>query len=208
MSLLKCLSLCSILALTACSGDLSPLTPAATTTTSTTPTDVLSGQVTQAGSGAAIAKATITLAGADGTLRTATTNAAGAFSFSGLTSGAYSIQAAATGYVNSVATIAFPVTSYTVQLTPVGVSTPDFVTLNVTGTAGLNVGRTSQLTATVVLTDGTKRDVTTVAKWTSATTTVAIVSASGLVTAYTPGTSLISATFSSVTGSLTATISK
>ena len=79
MSFLKCLSLCSILALTACSGDLLPLTPAATTaTTSTTPSDVLSGQVTQAGSGAAIAKAAITLAGTDGTTRTATTNAAGA----------------------------------------------------------------------------------------------------------------------------------
>ena len=208
MSFLKCLSLCSILTLTACSGDLLPLTPVATTTSSTTPADVLSGQVTRAGSGAAIAKAAITLAGADGTTRTATTDAAGTFSFSGMTSGAYSIQAAATGYVASVVTIAFPVASYSIQLTPVGVTTPDFVTLNVTGTAVLNVGRASQLTAIVVLTDGTTRDVTTVAKWSSAVTSVATVSASGVVTAYAPGSSLISATFQSVTGSLTATISK
>ena len=108
----------------------------------------------------------------------------------------------------SVATIAFPVASYSIQLTPVGVATPDFVTMNVTGTAVLNVGRTSQMTAIVVLTDGTKRDVTTGAKWSSAATSVATVSASGLVTAYAPGSSLISATFQSVTGSLTATISK
>src|SRR2546428_694768 len=132
MSFLKCLSVCSILALAACSADLSPLAPAATTTTTAaTPSDVLSGKVTQAGSGIAITNATIALMASDGTSRTAKTTAGGAFSFSGLTSGTYSIQVSATGYVDSVATIAFPVTSYTIQLTPVGASAPSFVTLNV-----------------------------------------------------------------------------
>ena len=209
MSLLKSLSLCLILALAACGGDLSPLAPVATTTTttSTTPADLLSGRVTT-GAGAAIANATVTLVSTDGTARTATTGATGAFSFSGLTSGTYSLQAVASGYIVSVATIVFPIASYTVRLTPIGGGAPGLVLLNITGNATLTVGRTSQLTATTVSTDGTTRDVTTVAKWASSSSSLATVSPTGLVTANAPGAPVISATFQIVTGSVTATISK
>jgi hypothetical protein len=70
---------------------------------------------------------------------------------------------------------------------------------------------TLQFTATVNYTDSTSTVVTTSANWISATTTVAAISntagTQGLVTVLTPGTSLITATYASVPGSTTLTVS-
>ena len=59
-----------------------------------------------------------------------------------------------------------------------------------------------QLKATAQFSDGTSRDVTTGASWTSSNTAVATVSASGVVTVVTSGELDVNATYQSVTGSL------
>lgn len=64
----------------------------------------------------------------------------------------------------------------------------------------LTTGGSQQLTATATLSDSSTEDVTSTATWTSDTRSVATVSSSGLVTAVAPGTSTISATQSSVSG--------
>jgi uncharacterized protein YjdB len=75
----------------------------------------------------------------------------------------------------------------------------------------LPIGFSQQLTATALLNDGTTRDITTVATWTSASPAMATVSGApgsqGLVTAQAAGTATISAQFSGVTGSTTVTVS-
>lgn len=75
--------------------------------------------------------------------------------------------------------------------------------LTVTGTSALaNKNATSQLTATVRMSNNTTQDVTTTSTWASSNATVASVSASGLVTALANGNSSITATYSGTSGSL------
>jgi carboxypeptidase family protein/Big-like domain-containing protein len=175
-------------------------TPTTTTTTPTTPSPpyTLSGKVVQAGTSNAIPAATVTLTGAAITPLTTSTDANGAFSFSGLTtSGAYSVQTVASGYVPAATAISIPVAGITVNL--VLATTPQpLPVLAVTGQASLSArGQTSQLTATVTNPDGTTSDVTTVAKWSSSNPAVAQVSSSGLVTAFSAGVTVISASLTS-----------
>jgi hypothetical protein len=72
--------------------------------------------------------------------------------------------------------------------------------VNVTGSADLSEGSTSQLTAMATLSDGSTQAVTNQATWTSSNTTIATVSATGLVTAVSTGSADISAVYSGQTG--------
>jgi hypothetical protein len=68
------------------------------------------------------------------------------------------------------------------------------------------IGSTAQLTATASLSDGTTQDVTNVATWESSEPTEAIVSSTGLVTAFAAGTVNITATYQSIMGTDAITI--
>ena len=83
-------------------------------------------------------------------------------------------------------------------------SPPTVTTLTVTGASGplRSSGETVQLTATVTLSDGTVQDQTNAAGWASSDTTVATVSATGLVTAVGGGSTEIRATHLGVSGTL------
>jgi trimeric autotransporter adhesin len=190
-----------------CSPTTSTTPTTTTTTTSQTPPFTLSGKVLQAGTSNGIGSATVTLTPASSAPLTTTTDASGAFSFSGLTtSGAYSLQVVASGYVPVTTALTIPVASFTINLS---VSTPPqpVPMLTVSGQASLSaVGQTSQLTATVTNIDGTTSDVTTVAKWSSSNPAVAQVSSSGLVTAFSAGVTVITATLTNETGAIGVTV--
>jgi hypothetical protein len=191
----------------ACSHDITPASPTSTPT-STATIFGLTGQVVQAGTGTGIAAATVTLTDTLGNALTTTTNAAGAFAFDAtLAAGTYTLQVSAPGYAASAAVMAIPVSSFTVQLPIAGTAPVTTLALVVTGQSTLTVGSSSQLTATLVYTDGTRKDVTGVATWASTVPNVATVSVSGLVTANSAGMTVVSAAFRDVTGSLVVTTS-
>jgi hypothetical protein len=155
-----------------------------------------------------IPSATVTLTDPSGTPQTTATNGSGAFSFSGLaTSGTYTLQTVASGYVPATTPISIPVGSLTVNLALATTPQP-LPVLSVTGQASLSaVGQTSQLTATLTNPDGTASNVTSVAKWSSSNPAVAQVSSSGLVTAFSKGVTVISASLTSnETGSIGVTV--
>jgi uncharacterized protein YjdB len=89
-----------------------------------------------------------------------------------------------------------------------GLPAADLVSVAVTpATASVNIGSTQQYLAIATYTDGSSRDVTTGATWSSATPAVAIVNAAtGLATGVTAGTSNIAAAFSGKSGSATLTV--
>jgi len=67
-------------------------------------------------------------------------------------------------------------------------------------------GATQQFAALGVLSDGTSQDITAAATWTSSSTTVATINASGLATGQNPGTTTITATLSGKSGTATLTV--
>jgi hypothetical protein len=210
MPFIKLRLVISVIALCGAIVGCSPSTPSPTpsTTPSTqTPPFTLNGKILQVGTSNGIPSATVTLVDPSGTPLTTTTDANGAFSFSGLaTSGSYTLQAVASGFVPITATITIPVASFTVNLAPVTPSQPPPI-LSVTGVSSLSAaGQTSQLRAIVTNPDGTTSDVTTVARWSSSNTAVAQVSSSGLVTAFSAGATVISATLTNESGALTMTV--
>lgn len=71
--------------------------------------------------------------------------------------------------------------------------------------SSIYIGQTDQLTATETFTDGSTSNLTGTVTWTSLSPSVASVSA-GLVTADTPGSAQITATFGVTTGSFTVTV--
>lgn len=71
----------------------------------------------------------------------------------------------------------------------------------ITGAAPV-VGGQSQFTATGTLSDGTTKDLTSSASWTSSDTTIATVSTTGVVTGVAAGTASVFATVGAVSGSL------
>jgi uncharacterized protein YjdB len=89
-----------------------------------------------------------------------------------------------------------------------GLPAADLVSVAVTpATASVNIGSTQQYIAIATYTDGSSRDVSTGAAWTSATPAVATVNAaSGLAAGVNAGTSLIAAAFSGKSGSATLTV--
>lgn len=78
--------------------------------------------------------------------------------------------------------------------TPTSVST-----ISVTGTVP-GVGSTAQFFAVATMSGGTTQDVTTTAAWSSSDTTIATVSATGVVTAIASGPVVITASLSGVSG--------
>jgi len=72
--------------------------------------------------------------------------------------------------------------------------------ISVTGAAPA-VGASSQFTATATMSNGSTQDVTAQSTWQSSNTTDATVSTTGLVTAVSPGTVTLQATYQSVLGS-------
>jgi hypothetical protein len=180
-----------------------------TTTTPTTPTvpaGTFAGRALQAGTSNPIVSAAVTMFAADVPVTT-TTDASGAFSFSGLTAGASTLQVSAPGFVASTSTVTVPQNGYVVMLTPGGApTTPTLVSVAVTGPAVLTAGQTSQLAAATVRSDGVRTDVSSVAKWTSSVPAVAQVSSTGVVTAFAAGQTVITAMFRDVSGSLTISV--
>jgi hypothetical protein len=202
--------LCSVLAVlilivltTACGPNTTAPSTTSTTTTPTVPAGTFAGRALQTGTSNPIASAVVTMFQADAPVTT-TTDASGAFSFTGLSAGASTLQVSASGFVASTSTVTVPQTGYMVLLAPVGApAPPTLVSVAVTGNATFTAaGQTSQLAAATVRTDGVQTDVTTVAKWTSSVPAVAGVSFSGLVTAHKAGQTDITATFRDVSGTL------
>jgi len=161
----------------------------------------------QAGTTTGIASAALLLVDTSGNAMTTVADPTGAFAFGvTLAAGTYTLQTTAAGYRPSVATIAIPTTTLSVQLPLVGAPAVTTVGVNITGPTTMTIGQTAQLTASVVYSDGTQKDVTPVAKWTSTTPSVAAVSISGIVTAYSAGTTAVTASFQDVTGSLNVSV--
>ena len=88
-----------------------------------------------------------------------------------------------------------------------GLPSATLVSVAVTpATASIAIGAVQQLTATAVYTDGSARDVTTKASWTSATPAIATVNAAGVATGASAGTAVVTASFDSKSGAASITV--
>jgi hypothetical protein len=116
---------------------------------------------------------------------TATVSAAGLAT--GVAAGTTSISASLAGVTGAAS---LSVTSHTLRSIQVTPSSPQ-----------IPVGLTVGLTATGTFADGTTQDLTSQATWTTASSSVASVRASGFVTGVSPGSTTITATFTTVSGS-------
>ncbi len=86
-------------------------------------------------------------------------------------------------------------------------TTPTLQLITVTPTSpSLTVGATQQFTATGTYSDGSTKNLTTSANWTSSSSTVAAITTGGLATAVGGGTSTITAASGSVSGATTLTV--
>ena len=86
-------------------------------------------------------------------------------------------------------------------------SQTELVSIDVTAASmTLTIGATQQATATGHYSDGSTQDLTAVAGWSSQNLGVASVSGAGLITAKTTGTSVITASSGTVSGSMTVTV--
>jgi len=83
---------------------------------------------------------------------------------------------------------------------------PNGTTISITGLSTLTIGQTAQLAATEDPVTGNPTDVSKQATWSSADSTIASVSTTGLLTAVSAGTTTVSASFQGVTGSLSVTV--
>ncbi len=202
----RILCLCLGLLGAACSSTLtSPSSTSSTSSTATSGPSTLSGQVIDQSTKLPVAAATLTLIDTSGNAVTATSDSAGAYSFTNVTAGTYSLQTVAAGYSASNATISVPVGSLTVQLLRIGVEPVLPLSVAIAAPSTIAVGQSTQLSANVVYTDGTQKDVTNAVKWTS-TTAAAGVSVSGLLTGYLPGATVITASIENVSGSMPLTV--
>ena len=97
--------------------------------------------------------------------------------------------------------------SGTAMLT-VSASTATLTSIAVTpNSASIAVGATQQFTATGTYSDGSTKNLSSTATWTSGTPTVATISASGLATAVASGSTTITASLNGVNGKATLTVS-
>jgi hypothetical protein len=91
--------------------------------------------------------------------------------------------------------------------TPAGNPPPVLKSIQVNpGTASVAAGVSQQFTATGKYSDGSSHDLTQSATWTSSDTTIAASSSGGMTNTKTPGTVIITATFSGVSGNATLTV--
>jgi hypothetical protein len=105
-------------------------------------------------------------------------------------------------YVLSALTVSATFATCTHNSTP---TAPSPVTMVVTGTVP-TIGQSSQLTATITLSDGNKQDVTSQATWASSSPATATVSGSGFLTVLTLGASTITATYQGTSGTLSVSL--
>jgi type IV pilus assembly protein PilY1 len=96
------------------------------------------------------------------------------------------------------------------RLWPVGLGVeppPTLVSITVTPVnPTIYLGNTQQFTATGIYSDGSTQNLTSQVTWSSATTSVATISSGGLATGITLGSSLITATLGTISGSTTLTV--
>jgi hypothetical protein len=85
---------------------------------------------------------------------------------------------------------------------------PTLISVTVAGTLSLTLNQTSQFTATAYFAKGTGQNVSAQAAWSSANTTIATVSATGLVTCVGTGTTEIRASYQGVSGSAPVTVTR
>jgi Bacterial Ig-like domain (group 2) len=83
---------------------------------------------------------------------------------------------------------------------------PTVTSVSISGGNTVTVGQTLQLSATANFSNNSNQSVTNTATWESATTGIATVNSSGLVTGVAPGSSDIRARFQNVTGTLGVTV--
>ena len=113
--------------------------------------------------------------------------------------------ASSLGAGTSTITVASGSVSGTASLT---VTSASLVSLAVTPANGsMSTGTTSQFAATGTFSDSSTQDMTGSVLWSSSTPAVATINSSGLVTSVAPGTSTITATFNTVSGSTGLTVS-
>lgn len=97
----------------------------------------------------------------------------------------------------------------TAPTAPTPAATATVSTIAVTGNSALvAIAQTSQMTANATLSTGGTQNVTTQATWDTMNSAIATVSATGLVTARSPGTVDIRATYQSVTGTLPVSVTQ
>ncbi|MGA1988514.1 MAG: Ig-like domain-containing protein, partial [Candidatus Sulfotelmatobacter sp.] len=114
-----------------------------------------------------------------------------------------------TGSATAVApgTVTITATSGTIQGTATLTVTPALTSISVTpATATVAAGYTLQFTATGNYSDGSTQNLTSTATWNSLSTAVATIAAGGLATGTGIGTTTITATSGSITGSATLTV--
>ncbi|HJV36322.1 MAG TPA: Ig-like domain-containing protein, partial [Geomonas sp.] len=93
-------------------------------------------------------------------------------------------------------------------VTVMTVSSANLVSIEVTPTLpSIAVGASQQFSATAIFDDGSKQDFTSMVTWSSSSSSVASISASGLASGSAAGTTTIKATSGGVTGSTTLTVS-
>lgn len=115
----------------------------------------------------------------------------------------------ATGFVTAVAlgaTIVKASDSTAAGTLVVSVVAGTVKSVLIVGPTTMPTGQASELTASVSTTGGGKEVITSGVAWQSSTPTVATVSDAGVLTAVSPGTTTISATYQGVVGSLTVTV--
>ena len=130
---------------------------------------------------------------------TSATTTVATISASGLATAVASGSSAITASLSGVSgTAMLTVSASTATLTSIAV-TPN--------SASIAVGATQQFTATGTYSDGSTKNLSSTATWTSGTTTVATISASGLATAVASGSTTITASLNGVNGKATLTVS-
>jgi uncharacterized protein YjdB len=96
--------------------------------------------------------------------------------------------------------IAFVVAVFAAACSSSPTSSTTVASIAIRGSAP-TVGSTAQLTATATMSNGTTQDVTSSATWQSGDATIATVSSGGVVTGVAAGSTTVTATYQSVTGS-------
>jgi hypothetical protein len=110
----------------------------------------------------------------------------------GVATGSATISASFNGKSGSAVLTVLPATLVSMTIAPLNASN--------------NIGTSRQYTAAGIYTDGSARDLSAVAGFTSATPAVATITAAGMATALTAGTSIISATVGAIKASTTLTV--
>lgn len=102
--------------------------------------------------------------------------------------------------------ILFATSACTSSESPTSTAQATVTALSINGASAIEVGKTSQLTLTARLSDGTTRNVTDAATWRSSDPAIATVSSTGVVRALLPSAVTITATYRGQTGTRTVSV--